>query len=146
MLQGIGRTYRYYNASAPGAEPVLYPFGFGLSYTSFALAWDTTNGAPPVLPVVTSTSGSTTLMVAVSNTGSVDGDEVLQASLSTMGKGKGRVLQVRRLTMGSMRVERSLPIDSRLLRAREFDLMRLPCYSRRCSWQRPQHPWSIPRP
>ena len=76
--QGIGRTYRYYNASAPGAEPVLYGFGYGLSYTNFSLAWDTPDGQPPALPPVTSTDGSTSFPVIVRNIGNADGDEVVQ--------------------------------------------------------------------
>ena len=52
------RTYRYYTG-AP-----LYPFGFGLSYTSFDIAG----------PVFTEQG----IRAAVSNTGTVDGDAVLQ--------------------------------------------------------------------
>lgn len=32
---GVGRTYRYYNASFKGTGPALYSFGDGLSYTLF---------------------------------------------------------------------------------------------------------------
>jgi beta-glucosidase-like glycosyl hydrolase len=34
-----GRSYRFYNSSGSAQQPLLYPFGFGLSYTSFSLAW-----------------------------------------------------------------------------------------------------------
>lgn len=80
MTEGVGRTYRYYNASAPGAEPVLFPFGFGLSYTEFDLAWDTPGGTVPDLPAVSSLNSSVALPVTVSNSaaGARDGTEVVQ--------------------------------------------------------------------
>jgi beta-glucosidase len=62
-----GRTYRYYDGK------VQYPFGFGLSYTSFAYQW----GKRPEMNI----SGTDTLSfsVSVTNTGSMDSDEVVQA-------------------------------------------------------------------
>ena len=33
---GVGRTYRYYNASFKATGPALYSFGDGLSYSQFA--------------------------------------------------------------------------------------------------------------
>ena len=66
------RTYRYATW-----EP-LYPFGFGLSYTSFAYSGlELTNPAPAVgepLP----------LCVTVTNTGAVDAEEVVQVYLSDL--------------------------------------------------------------
>jgi beta-glucosidase len=61
-----GRTYLYYNGSP------LYPFGYGLSYTTFAYA----NFA--VAPTTISPTGSAAISVDVSNTGSRSGDEVVQ--------------------------------------------------------------------
>jgi len=58
-----GRTYRYFTGE------VNYPFGFGLSYTTFAYAWDQ-------VPVVKNDSIS--FAVRVTNTGNTDGNEVLQ--------------------------------------------------------------------
>jgi beta-glucosidase len=61
------RTYRYH------AGEVLYPFGYGLSYTSFAYA----------NPRVTrNEDGTYSATVDVTNTGGRDGDEVVQLYLS----------------------------------------------------------------
>lgn len=60
------RTYRYFKD-----EP-LYPFGFGLSYTSFSY------NDLQVEDIVIQQDESTTLSVEVSNTGKVKGDEVVQ--------------------------------------------------------------------
>jgi beta-glucosidase len=62
-----GRTYRYYNG------PVQYPFGFGLSYTSFA--YNLQNGLKTSYKATDTLSAS----VKIKNTGLMDGDEVLQA-------------------------------------------------------------------
>ncbi|HEY8388985.1 MAG TPA: glycoside hydrolase family 3 N-terminal domain-containing protein [Parasegetibacter sp.] len=61
-----GRTYRYFNGN------VQYPFGFGLSYTSFDYTWEK---QPAELKSVDDTLS---FSVRVSNTGSVNGDEVAQ--------------------------------------------------------------------
>ena len=60
------RTYRYFNG------PVLYPFGYGLSYTTFAYS-------EPQLSAATVRAGSPAqASVSVRNTGKVAGDEVVQ--------------------------------------------------------------------
>ncbi|MGB7758897.1 MAG: glycoside hydrolase family 3 C-terminal domain-containing protein [Bryobacteraceae bacterium] len=61
-----GRTYMY------AKEEPLYPFGFGLSYTTFRYANLRTSS--PALKAV----GEITVSVEVTNTGSRDGDEVVQ--------------------------------------------------------------------
>ena len=64
------RTYRYFTGTP------LYPFGHGLSYTSFAYG-------KPVLSSASLKAGDTLgVDVDVSNTGKVDGDEVAQLYLS----------------------------------------------------------------
>ncbi len=60
-----GRTYMY-------AKDPLYPFGFGLSYTTFRYG-TLTAPAAPVNP-----TGTAEVTVPVTNTGSRDGDEVVQ--------------------------------------------------------------------
>ncbi len=62
-----GRTYRYFKG------PVAYPFGFGLTYTTFTRAWAQ---APKA---VYHGGDSLTFSVQVANTGSYAADDVLQA-------------------------------------------------------------------
>ena len=61
-----GRTYRYFNGN------VQYPFGYGLSYTSFAYEWQKMPAA------IRSAKDTVSFSVKVKNTGSMDGDEVVQ--------------------------------------------------------------------
>ncbi len=62
-----GRTYRYYDAE------VTYPFGFGLSYTTFDYKL---NNVPKAVYHLRDTIGA---KIAVTNTGNVDAAEVVQA-------------------------------------------------------------------
>ena len=57
------RTYKYHTGE------VLYPFGHGLAYTSFAYS-------DP--QVVVNADGTVTVTVDVANTGAMDGDEAVQ--------------------------------------------------------------------
>ena len=67
------RTYRYFTG-----EP-LYPFGYGLSYTSFSYS-----NARVSSPRVRA-DGSVTVSVDVANTGAMDGDEVVELYASHPG-------------------------------------------------------------
>lgn len=68
-----GRTYRYFTG-----EP-LYPFGYGLSYTSFTYA-------KPVASAPTIKAGSgARISVELSNTGNRASDEVVQVYVSRVG-------------------------------------------------------------
>ncbi|HEU5158699.1 MAG TPA: glycoside hydrolase family 3 C-terminal domain-containing protein [Streptosporangiaceae bacterium] len=60
------RTYLYYRGTP------LYPFGYGLSYTTFKYAGLRTSAAS------TGANGTVTVSVNVTNTGKVAGDEVVQ--------------------------------------------------------------------
>ena len=62
-----GRTYRYYNG------PVQYPFGFGLSYTTFEYQ------QPGFFKSKYKAGDTITVALQVKNTGAMNGDEVLQA-------------------------------------------------------------------
>ncbi len=68
-----GRTYRYFKGDA------LYPFGYGLSYTSF-------NYDNLVLPALVKSGKPVTLTVRVTNTGKLQGEEVVQLYVSTLDK------------------------------------------------------------
>ncbi|HAH23003.1 MAG TPA: beta-glucosidase [Prolixibacteraceae bacterium] len=76
-----GRTYMYFK------EEPLYPFGFGLSYTTFDYANIKTSTAS--LPK----DGSLTVSVEVKNTGKRDGDEVVQLYVKHLNSQVSRPLQ-----------------------------------------------------
>ncbi|MES1201079.1 MAG: glycoside hydrolase family 3 C-terminal domain-containing protein [Pseudomonadota bacterium] len=67
------RTYRYFDGE------VLYPFGYGLSYTNFTYA-NARVSAPRVRA-----NGQVTVSVDVTNAGGMDGDEVVQLYLTHPG-------------------------------------------------------------
>ena len=64
-----GRTYRYFKGTA------LYPFGYGLSFSSF-------NYAALKLPAKIKTGGTINVTASLTNKGSKDGDEVVQLYVS----------------------------------------------------------------
>jgi beta-glucosidase len=65
-----GRTYMYFQGTP------LYPFGYGLSYTTFAYA-NLTLSSPTL-----ASGGQITVSVDVTNSGAVAGDEVVQLYVS----------------------------------------------------------------
>jgi beta-glucosidase len=67
------RTYRYFKGDA------LYPFGYGLSYTSF-------NYDKLVMPSSSATGKNILVSVSVTNTGNKDGEEVVQLYVSNQNK------------------------------------------------------------
>jgi beta-glucosidase len=62
-----GRTYRYFSG------PVLFPFGHGLSYTTFAY------GQPRIVSPLGKSEDTLRVRFPLKNTGDRDGDEVVQA-------------------------------------------------------------------
>ena len=89
------RTYRYFD------KPVLYPFGYGLSYTKFGYS---------SLKVKKNGSGLR-VSVTVTNTGSVPGDEVAQLYLRRVSE-SGTVHPLRRL-IGFKRLHDLAPGENR---------------------------------
>ena len=89
------RTYRYFD------KPVLYPFGFGLGYTSFAYGDLRVEKA----------GGGLRVSVRVTNTGSVPGDEVAQLYLKRLSPSE-TVHPLRRL-IGFERLHDLAPGESR---------------------------------
>ena len=67
--EGIWVGYRHFNTRG---VPVSYPFGYGLSYTTFQYS----------KPVVKATSDGFTASVTVTNTGSVAGKEIVEVYVS----------------------------------------------------------------
>jgi beta-glucosidase len=63
------RTYRYFKGDA------LYPFGYGLSYTSF-------NYDNLIVPATAKVGKNIVVSVKITNTGSKDGEEVVQLYVS----------------------------------------------------------------
>lgn len=72
--EGLGIGYRFYDV--PGSPAPLFPFGFGLSYTTFAYSSLTISGS------ITLGGGSVRVRLQVTNTGAVDGSEVIQLYVS----------------------------------------------------------------
>jgi len=70
MTDSPGRTYRYYTGKP------LWPFGWGLSYTTFNLNWTMT---PQTVSLSNEFSEAVTYTVNVTNTGRRAGDEVVLA-------------------------------------------------------------------
>ncbi|MCD8293158.1 MAG: glycoside hydrolase family 3 C-terminal domain-containing protein [Prevotellaceae bacterium] len=78
-----GRTYRYFKG-----EP-LFPFGFGLSYTTF------TYGEATADKRHFKAGDEMTLTVPLKNTGSVQGDEVVQVYVRNLGDAEGPLKSLR---------------------------------------------------
>ncbi len=75
--------YRYFETFAPAREKVLYPFGFGLSYTSFAMQWD-----------MAEEEDGCVFRVKVKNTGAYAGKEVVQVYVEAPQGVLGKPLRV----------------------------------------------------
>jgi len=78
-LAGVspGRTYRYYKG------PTIYPFGHGLTYTTFETV---PNECGSLRPISLKSKDSLQISMTVQNTGERTGDEVLMAYVSPTSK------------------------------------------------------------
>ncbi len=74
-VEDIYVGYRYFETVAK--DKVLYPFGYGLSYTTFSI--HNTSFCPPTGPYVSGNLGDIVCEVKIANTGAVKGKEVIQA-------------------------------------------------------------------
>lgn len=74
--QALGGTSKTYRFAAPGKEPPLFPFGFGLSYAAFEYS------ALRVAPAAPRVCDDITVTVTLANRGAVDADEVVQVYAS----------------------------------------------------------------
>jgi beta-glucosidase len=81
-----GYLHGYRHLDAAGAEP-RFPFGFGLSYTSFSFA------NLRLDPVTSPADGTVRATVDVTNQGAVAGDEVLQLYVSYPGSAVARAVR-----------------------------------------------------
>lgn len=85
--EGIYMGYRYYETAATNAEydydeAVVYPFGYGLSYTTFE--WDNANLISQNVGVTSGkATGSVKFSVDVENTGSVASKDVVEIYLES---------------------------------------------------------------
>ena len=77
------RTYRYFDGEA------LFPFGFGLSYSTF------TYGTPKFENVEVSAGQVVNLLIPVSNSGQMDGEEVVQVYIKKKSDPQGPILTLR---------------------------------------------------
>ena len=97
-----GRTYRYFKGRP------LYPFGYGLSYTSFAFQ------KPVVKKAVIPVGGSTALDVVVKNTGSRAGEEVVQVYITNKQDAEGPVRSLRAFKKVNIPAGKALPVHIEL--------------------------------
>lgn len=107
-IKPSGRGYRYLDDDG---RP-MFPFGFGLSYTSFEYSG-------LAVPEKVNRDGDTKVLVTVKNTGAVKGDEVVQLylhdELASVARPVKELKAFKRITLEpgeSRRVELSLPCRS----------------------------------
>ena len=95
-----GRTYRYFNDA-------LFPFGYGLSYSTFVI-----NNAQCKL----NNDGSGTLTVDVTNTGNRDGDEIVQLYIRDLQDKEGPLKSLRGFQRVSVKAGQTEKVTIQLTR------------------------------
>lgn len=117
-----GRTYLY------AKEQPLYPFGFGLSYSTFSYSNLTTSAAN------LAREGSVTVNIDVENTGQRDGDEVVQLYVKHLNSQVSRPIQELK---GFQRVN---------LKAGERKTVAIPLEAKRLAyWDISKNDWQVER-
>jgi beta-glucosidase len=97
-----GRTYRYFKGEA------LFPFGYGLSYTTFAY------GDAKLAKSIVKAGNTIELTVPVSNTGKRDGEEVIQVYLSRPGDVDGPTKTLRAFRRVSLKAGEKQQVNIKL--------------------------------
>ena len=95
-----GRTYRYFNDA-------LFPFGYGLSYSTFVI-----NNAQCKM----NNDGSGTLTVDVTNTGNRDGDEIVQLYIRDLQDKEGPLKSLRGFQRVSVKAGQTEKVTIQLTR------------------------------
>ena len=91
----MNRTYRFFRG-----EP-LYPFGHGLSFTSFGYGDAALSNATPGV------NDTITLSIPVTNTGSMDGDEVVQVYVRKLNDPSGPIKTLRGYSRVNIHAEKT---------------------------------------
>ena len=99
-----GRTYRYMK------EDPLFPFGYGLSYTTFKV------GTAKAVQTTIKAGDDMTLTVPISNTGKRDGAEVIQVYIHKFGDSEGPIKTLRAFKRVDIKAGKStdvnIPLDA----------------------------------
>ena len=99
-----GRTYRYF-------ADALFPFGYGLSYTSFEMRNE---------KLEMGNDGSGAVTVEVANTGKKDGTEVVQLYIRNLQDPDGPLKSLRALVSGKPRAEKQAAAYAKLGEQQKF--------------------------
>jgi beta-D-xylosidase 4 len=88
-----GRTYKFYTGQA------VYQFGDGLSYTSFSYTWnnDTLNSPYSIENLIKNQTIISLVRVNVTNTGDMDGDDVVLAYVTLPSMSDGEIVPFKQL-------------------------------------------------
>ena len=140
LSHGTGITYRHFDA------PVLWPFGFGLSYTSFSYKWsDGLSSSAPPLRIGTAEQATADHEVEVTNTGKVAGDCVVLAFAAAdenyQGTNKGEAGAPLKKMFGFQRLQNMAPGEKRtvLFSSTAEDLSVVDAGGSR--WLKPRRAW-----